>query len=110
MLRSARAHWLPLALLPLLPIVLPPLLGTLLASCGGDDEAAAPALPDAGMACERGTRGCACGESNACFDGLLCSSGRCLPTEGSREREPEVRFPAPACSAPPCDPGPASSN
>lgn len=103
-------RWLPLALLSAL---LPALLGALLASCGeeADRDDSAPARPDAGMACERGTQGCACSESNACFDGLLCSVGRCLPTEGRREPQPEVRVPRPvSCLAEPCDPGLTSSN
>jgi hypothetical protein len=94
--------------LTLLALLGPPLLGALLASCGGDGDPAPPVRPDAGRACEPGAQGCACGESNACDRGLLCSVGRCLPTEGS-SNEPDIRVPLPACASLPCDVGPSSS-
>lgn len=109
----------PLAPAPLLALtaaLLPPLLGALLASCGEESAPAPAPSPDAGTSCESGTQGCACGESNACYDGLLCNSGRCLPTEGSREQEPAFRPPVQLpCSPLPCDlepgdTGPSSSS
>jgi hypothetical protein len=68
--------------------------------CAEDPPAqvAAETLPDAGPACEQGTRGCSC----PCRAELLCIAGRCLQTEGPREPAPEpAPRPRPAPPPPP---------
>ena len=72
----------------------PLLVPLLLASCAKEDAAVIPPQLDAGGSCVVGSQGCSCDEANACNRGLLCSSSRCLVTEGSGGREPEVRVPS----------------
>jgi hypothetical protein len=43
----------------------------------GDDDAGA-------VSCDVGTSGCACDSVTGCRVGLLCISGKCLPTEGGQ--------------------------
>jgi hypothetical protein len=68
------------------------------AGCAEDPpaEVAGEAVPDAGPACEQGTRGCTC----PCQANLLCIAGRCLETEGPRE-PPSQPTPRPRPDPPP---------
>lgn len=86
-----RRRWARLGLAALVEFAL---IGALGAGCAEDPPGAPANVPvvDAGTACERGTLGCACNGGSGCRDNLLCSAGRCIATEGTRE--PDVEPPA----------------
>jgi hypothetical protein len=72
------------------------------AACGKDEATPGPAgTPDAGLACEAGSEGCACVFGSGCQDGLLCIARRCLiPDETPDMSAPQVPRPPPILPAP----------
>jgi hypothetical protein len=79
-------------------------------ACGDEASTGRELSPDAGPACERGTRNCACIGGSGCRDDLLCISGRCQvmteeapPTTTPRPR-PRPELPDPG------DPDPDAGN
>lgn len=100
--------WLALPLLALLPMALQ------VSGCTDESDAGAQLESDAGVVpCTLGKRACSCSSSGGCDPGLLCMSGRCFDTEGTKFEPPDpvVRPPLPPvvlptlrdASAPPSD-------